>query len=262
MFDLKKLAAEFPKEQISWRAQHCTKDGTKALALAYIDSRDVMNRLDEVCGEDGWQCKYPIANGKTICEIGIRCRVEFIMEEGKPQTAFCTNPGEWIWKADGAGDTDIEAEKGAISDAFKRAAVKWGIGRYLYNMEGVWVPCKSYLNDKNGKYTWQEFIDDPWNFVKKRNYKSIFGNAAAMRAFCDNVTESFSAVQTPEELKTLASLNKAKFDEMDRSENEHDRLAVDELRKRYAAAMTRVRSDEANAANFSQGFNEAIGRKQ
>jgi len=46
---------------------------------------------------------------------------------------------EWIWKADGAGDTDVEAEKGAISDAFKRAAVKWGVGRYLYDLDSPWV---------------------------------------------------------------------------------------------------------------------------
>ena len=35
---------------------------------------------------------------------------------------------------------DIEKGiKGAASDAFKRAAVKWGIGRYLYAMQPVWI---------------------------------------------------------------------------------------------------------------------------
>jgi hypothetical protein len=46
---------------------------------------------------------------------------------------------EWLWKADGAGDTDVEAEKGALSDAFKRAAVRWGVGRYLYGLPSPWV---------------------------------------------------------------------------------------------------------------------------
>lgn len=146
MTDLKKLFAEFPRDQITWRAQSVTKDGSKAMALAYIDARDVMNRLDDVCGIDGWQCKYSHANGKTICDIGIRCG------------------NEWIWKADGAGDTDIEAEKGAISDAFKRAAVKWGIGRYLYDLPCPWVPCKSY--ESGGKWKWSEFTESPWNYVK------------------------------------------------------------------------------------------------
>lgn len=141
------LKAEFPREAISWRAQTVTKDGTKAMALAYIDARDVMQRLDDVVGPDGWQCRYPHANGKTVCEIGIRVR------------------DEWIWKADGAGDTDIEAEKGALSDAFKRAAVRWGIGRYLYDLASPWVPCESYKRN-DGKFAWSKWTEDPWRFVR------------------------------------------------------------------------------------------------
>lgn len=145
MFD--KLRAEFPRDAISWRAQSVTKDGTKAMALAYIDARDVMQRLDDVVGPDGWQCRYPHATGKTVCEIGIRVG------------------DEWIWKADGAGDTDIEAEKGALSDAFKRAAVRWGIGRYLYDLKSPWVPCESYKRN-DGKFVWTDWKADPWSFFR------------------------------------------------------------------------------------------------
>jgi hypothetical protein len=137
-----KLAAPFPKEAISWRAQSLTKDKTKAQALAYIDARDVQDRLDAVLGPGNWQNRYPHTQGKTVCEIGVRV------------------DGEWIWKADGAGDTDVEAEKGALSDAFKRAAVKWGIGRYLYDMTVPWVPCE--VNDA-GKF--KRFLHDPWKYV-------------------------------------------------------------------------------------------------
>lgn len=115
------LAAPFPADRVSWRVGSTTGDKTRGMALAYIDARDVMDRLDAVVGPDGWQCRYPHANGKTVCEIGIRLN------------------GEWVWKADGAGDTDYEAEKGALSDAFKRAAVRWGIGRYLYDLDSPWV---------------------------------------------------------------------------------------------------------------------------
>ncbi len=117
------LSAPFPADAIHWRAQSVSnRNGdASALALAYIDARDVMERLDEVCGPAGWQCTYPHANGKTVCSIGIKIG------------------DEWVWKANGAGDTDIEAEKGALSDAFKRAAVCWGIGRYLYDLASPWV---------------------------------------------------------------------------------------------------------------------------
>lgn len=121
MIDLKALTAPFAPERISWRVGSTTADKKRGLALAYIDARDVMERLDAACGPANWQCRYPHADGKTVCELGIRLG------------------DEWIWKADGAGDTDFEADKGALSDAFKRAAVRWGIGRYLYELDAPWV---------------------------------------------------------------------------------------------------------------------------
>lgn len=125
MIDFHKLAAPFPADRVSWRIGSTSGDKSKGLALAYIDARDVMERLDEVCGPAGWQRRYPHANGKTVCEIGLKIG------------------DEWIWKADGAGNTDVEAEKGALSDAFKRAAVSWGIGRYLYDIPSPWVQIES-----------------------------------------------------------------------------------------------------------------------
>lgn len=144
--DLKQLFAEFPREAISWRAQSVTKAGDKALALAYIDARDVMDRLDDVCGAENWQDRYEFHGARTICYLSIRV------------------DGEWITKADGAGDSDVEAEKGAISDALKRAAVKWGIGRYLYHIVSPWVPCET--SDWNGKKQWKSWTADPWKFVR------------------------------------------------------------------------------------------------
>lgn len=121
MIDFAKLAAPFAPDRISWRVGSTTQDKKRGLAFAYIDARDVMARLDEVCGPGGWQCRYPHAAAKTVCEIGVLAN------------------GDWIWKADGAGDTDVESEKGALSDAFKRAAVRWGIGRYLYDVDTPWI---------------------------------------------------------------------------------------------------------------------------
>lgn len=127
MIDFEALAAPFPADRVSWRIGQVrqTDNGPRAKALAYIDARDVMERLDTVCGPQGWQRAYPHANGKTVCSIGIKL------------------DDEWVWKADGAGDSDIEAEKGALSDAFKRAAVSWGIGRYLYGIPSPWVAVEN-----------------------------------------------------------------------------------------------------------------------
>lgn len=125
MVDFAALSAPFPADRISWRVGSTTKDKARGMALAYIDARDVYDRLDQVCGPGGWQCRYPHADKKTVCEIGIKVG------------------DEWIWKANGAGDSDVEAEKGALSDALKRAAVAWGIGRYLYDLDSPWVPLEA-----------------------------------------------------------------------------------------------------------------------
>jgi hypothetical protein len=128
-----RLAAPFDPSLVSWRAQTMSGDGKSAMALCYIDARDVMNRLDEVCGPDGWQDRYvETVKGRLLCTITVRCG------------------DDWIEKSDGAGDTDVEGEKGAISDAFKRAAVKWGIGRYLYDVPATWADC-DYMTDREGK---------------------------------------------------------------------------------------------------------------
>jgi hypothetical protein len=131
MIDFDKLRAPFPPDRVSWRIGNTNKDKTSAMALAYIDARDVMERLDAVCGPGEWQCAYPHANGKTVCAIGIRVWL--------PDPEKQLDTPQWVWKSDGAGDSDIEAEKGALSDAFKRAAVRWGIGRYLYEVDSPWV---------------------------------------------------------------------------------------------------------------------------
>jgi hypothetical protein len=134
MIDFESLAEAFAPEEIEWRVGSTRADKKKGMALAYLDARAVMDRLDKVCGPAGWQCRYPHANNKTVCDIAIKCGEE------------------WVWKADGAGDTQFEAEKGALSDAFKRAAVRWGIGRYLYDLGAPWVALDAKGKIMQGEY--------------------------------------------------------------------------------------------------------------
>ena len=106
------LAFKRPYEvaEIQWR-----KGFKGGKDLAYLDARQVANRFDKVVGMFGWQDSYvETGSGMKICTISILYK------------------GKWISKSDGAGDTGIEADKGSMTSAFKRAASKWGIGRYLY----------------------------------------------------------------------------------------------------------------------------------
>lgn len=121
-----KLSRPFPPSEIEWRVGSTNGDKTQGLALAYLTARHVMERLDSVVGVANWQDRYEFHGSRTVCYLSLRIG------------------DEWVTKADGAGDSDVEAEKGAISDALKRAAVKWGIGRYLYSLGNTWVGVEAY----------------------------------------------------------------------------------------------------------------------
>lgn len=125
--NLNALKALFPPGDIDWRPGKVSNDKTKAMALAYLDARAVMDRLDDVCGPENWQDSYVAGpQGGLICRLSIRI------------------DGEWVTKEDGAENTDVESVKGGLSDALKRAAVKWGVGRYLYSLPRQWFPCEVY----------------------------------------------------------------------------------------------------------------------
>ena len=129
---LEKLKEPFKPSMVHWRPGRLTKDKKKCIALAYINARDVMKRLDDTLGAENWTDDYEeTTSGRLLCRLSVRI------------------DGEWISKTDGAGDTAVEGEKGGISDAFKRAAVKWGIGRYLYYLPVEWVEISPYKTIEN-----------------------------------------------------------------------------------------------------------------
>ncbi len=130
--DLLALQEPTPPDEIKWRpgskkwGHECPGKTCKEQRnpeahqqLAYVDARWVMERLDDTVGPSNWTRKHLIgSDGRVACGIGI-------LIEG----------AGWVEKWDGAGATDIEGEKGSFSDAFKRAAVSWGLARDLYSLD-------------------------------------------------------------------------------------------------------------------------------
>jgi len=144
---LEQLQAPFEPKDIEWRVQRAmsTQKGPKAVVLAYVTNRAIMNRLDEVFGVGNWKNEY-----KEWRDKGVLCGISAKVND------------EWVTKWDGAEETNIEAVKGGFSGSMKRAAVQWGIGRYLYNLEETWVDIQdrgqNYINDKkaNVKGYWND----------------------------------------------------------------------------------------------------------
>jgi hypothetical protein len=118
------LAAPFEPGEVKWKAQ--VVSGNRALAVAFVDARVIQDRLDDVLGVMGWQDSYEcLPDGAVVCRLRIRLG------------------DEWITKMDVGGQSEQPDEgdrrKAAFSDALKRAAVKFGIGRYLYRLDPQWV---------------------------------------------------------------------------------------------------------------------------
>lgn len=138
MGNLKSLSDPFPQEDIEWFIGVTTPDKSKGLAIPFITNRAVQERLDSVCGPDGWRNEY-----KNLGDRDIRGRDGQIVDTKSSQlcgiSIWSDDMQEWITKWDGAEESDIEAIKGSLSSAMKRAAVQWGIGRYLYYIESPWV---------------------------------------------------------------------------------------------------------------------------
>lgn len=119
-----RLTEPFEANEVKWKAQ--VVRGNRALSVAYVDARLVEDRLDKVFGIDGWQdCYHVLPSNNVICTLRVRVGEE------------------WIEKSDVGGQSDQPDEgdrmKSAFSDALKRAAVKLGIGRYLYRLPHQWV---------------------------------------------------------------------------------------------------------------------------
>ena len=117
------LAAPFPEDEIEFlpRAISQGQQGCRALALAHIDARAIMRRLDAVVGPGNWSFTYDV-----------------VTPDGKKVRGELTVLG--VTKCD-AGEAKDEAEplKSAVSDALKRCGVHFGIGRFLYYLPTVWA---------------------------------------------------------------------------------------------------------------------------
>src|SRR4051794_18129856 len=118
------LSAPFDVKEVKFKPQ--AVQGHRALALAYVDARAIQDRLDDVLGVEGWQDEYEVLpDNSVLCRLRLKIG------------------GEWVTKMDVGGPSEQpdggDRMKAAFSDALKRAAVKFGVGRYLYRLPSSWV---------------------------------------------------------------------------------------------------------------------------
>lgn len=120
---MKALSDPFDPSEVKFKPARVS--GNRAMALIYVDARVVQDRLDEVLGVAGWQDDYEVlADNSVVCRLRLRLA------------------DEWVTKVDVGGPSEQpdggDRMKAAFSDALKRAAVKFGVGRYLYRLPAQW----------------------------------------------------------------------------------------------------------------------------
>lgn len=155
--DLRNLTRQVPAR---WRIQQYSKNKAQAICVAYIDARDAMRVLDEVVGVENWQDDYKMVGDRRFAGVGIKIPVKEI-------DGF----GEWVWKWDTGTESSRDSEKGEVSDSFKRACVKWGIGRFLYDLDAQFVSTNEIKKERNSLYPVDEKGQRVWDLSTFINNK-------------------------------------------------------------------------------------------
>lgn len=117
---MNELSRPFDPALVQWKPQATNRDKTKALAVAYVDTRAYIDRLNEVCGAD-WSDDYQLMDGGSL----VLCRL--------------TIGGVTRCDVGEKDANDQNTATSAIAQAFKRAATKFGLGRYLYALPKTWA---------------------------------------------------------------------------------------------------------------------------
>ena len=102
--------------------------------LLYKTARTDANLLDETVGPENWECSFKEIGGVLYGGINI----------------YDPQMDRWVEKWDCGTESNMEADKGRASDAFKRAGFKWGIGRELYTAPFIWL-TPNYYDAKEGR---------------------------------------------------------------------------------------------------------------
>ncbi len=187
------LETPFDPTHIKWRVTNTVTTGSRngpvlrGQVLAYADPRAYTNRLNAVFGPAGWTRDYRVqvvqnferkergATQRTItAKIVVTCKLTI--------HGFGAHTGlgeEWA--------DNENAGTAAEAQAFKRACSCFGLGRYLYDLEGQWMdldehkrplqtprlPAWAVPNGQNGQH---QRAEHPANGQPKRGTNGAANN--------------------------------------------------------------------------------------
>lgn len=169
MIDELKKIVPFKFRIWSWYGSYKTvwqkKEYDKYIIMPYIDARDCMDRLDEVCWSQ-WKRDHYDVWGKSYCSVSIYDKHSN------------SRVSRWdVWEP-----TAIAKNKGEASDAFKRACVNRWLWRFLYTMPKIVLTseeCKKnqyniteFVKKKHSELLMDRFTEYNINMDAKSKYQS------------------------------------------------------------------------------------------
>jgi hypothetical protein len=136
------LTEPFDPSEIKWRVTHTTRDGSRGAVIAFADPRAYSDRLNHVFTPSGWTRAYEV---NTVSSV-TRMKKDKLIQTGKVLvTCTVTIAGIGTHADSGEEWADEEnAMTSAQAQAFKRACICFGLGRYLYNFAEMWVPLNQH----------------------------------------------------------------------------------------------------------------------
>jgi hypothetical protein len=136
------LTEPFDPSEIKWRVTHTTRDGSRGAVIAFADPRAYSDRLNQVFTPSGWTRTYEV---NTVSSV-TRMKKDKLIQTGKVLvTCTVTIAGLGTHADSGEEWADEEnAMTSAQAQAFKRACICFGLGRYLYNFAEMWVPLNQH----------------------------------------------------------------------------------------------------------------------
>lgn len=178
-----------------WRVQSFSKHKPQATCVAYIDSRDVQDVLDTHCE---WSDRYYEENGMLFCEITIYA------------------DGREYKRSDTGTESNTEKEKGHSSDAFKRAAVKFGVGRFLYSKKIQYLKANASKSNSSSNWVVDNNGSRVYDITKFINSNQVVLLPEERLVNCETLQElgaEFKKLTTEEQkqYKDLAGKLKAKL---------------------------------------------------
>jgi len=156
------LEEPFDPQEIKWRVTNTTKDRARGQVMAYADPRAYTDRLNAIFTVRGWTRKYAV---KMINNVERKTSHEGESQMVGKVVVTCEVSIYGLGTHSGIGEEWADNENAgtaAEAQAFKRACACFGLGRYLYNLEGGWVDLDNRKQPK-----WMPKLPD-WALPKRR----------------------------------------------------------------------------------------------